>query len=139
MRHRHTFWINALLAISLASLPAAVLANNGNGHKPDKAKHNQGNNHGNNKQDKDIDWGDFRLKAKHMGYTGYKPLPPGIAKKLVRGQPLPPGIAKKAIPGDLGRLLPYYPGREWRIVGNDLVSVVISTAIVAEIIHDAFD
>ena len=35
------------------------------------------------------------------GYTGYKPLPPGIVKNLARGKPLPPGIAKRMVPGGM--------------------------------------
>ncbi len=60
---------------------------------------------------------------------------PGIAKNLVRGKPLPPGIAKKTLPASMINDLPYYPGYEWRAVGDDLVLVALSTAIVTSIIN----
>src|SRR5262245_12550800 len=40
--------------------------------------------------------------------TGYRPLPPGIAKNVARGKPLPPGIAKKKVPTTIVRHLPTY-------------------------------
>lgn len=64
---------------------------------------------------------------------------PGIAKNLVRGKPLPPGIAKKTLPASMINDLPYYPGYEWRAVGDDLVLVALSTAIVTSIINGVFD
>ena len=62
-----------------------------------------------------------------------------IAKNLVRGKPLPPGIAKKAVPASMLEQLPHYPGYEWRIAGNDLVLIAVSTAIVTSIINNVFD
>ncbi|MBD0917929.1 RcnB family protein [Klebsiella michiganensis] len=35
--------------------------------------------------------------------------------------------------------LPYYPGYEWRVVGQDLVLIALSTAIVTSIINGVFD
>ena len=35
--------------------------------------------------------------------------------------------------------LPYYPGYEWRVVGNDLVLIALSTAVVTAIINSVFD
>ena len=71
--------------------------------------------------------------------TGYKPLPPGIQKNLMRGKPLPPGIAKRGVPsGMLGRL-PVHPGYEWLVVGRDLVLMATATAMVADVLHDVFD
>ncbi|ERK18097.1 putative inner membrane protein [Pantoea sp. AS-PWVM4] len=35
--------------------------------------------------------------------------------------------------------LPYYPGYEWRIVGDDLVLIALSTAVVTAIINGVFD
>ncbi|MGY0155806.1 anti-virulence regulator CigR family protein [Edwardsiella tarda] len=90
-------------------------------------------------RDETFDWHDFRRQSRLLGIAGHKSLPPGIAKNLAKGKPLPPGIAKQVLPASLARLLPRYPGREWNIVGNDLVSVITGTAIVAEIIRHAFD
>ncbi|MEG0280300.1 MAG: anti-virulence regulator CigR family protein [Morganella sp. (in: enterobacteria)] len=72
------------------------------------------------------------------GFTGYASLPPGIAKNLARGKPLPPGIAKKMVPTPMLSGLPHYVGYEWRIVGNDLVLIALSTAIVTSIINNVF-
>jgi len=80
-----------------------------------------------------------RSLALNYGLTGYRSLPPGIAKNLARGKPLPPGIAKKMVPSSMLRDLPSYPGYEWRIAGNDLVLVALSTAIVASVINGVFD
>ncbi|MNF18899.1 hypothetical protein D3C81_1734650 [compost metagenome] len=66
-------------------------------------------------------------------------MPPGIAKNLARGKPLPPGIAKKMVPSSMLRDLPYYPGYEWRIAGDDLVLVALSTALVASVINGVFN
>ena len=61
------------------------------------------------------------------------------AKNVVRGKPLPPGIAKKTLPASMINDLPYYPGYEWRAVGDDLVLVALSTAIVTSVINGVFD
>ncbi|MDI5823374.1 anti-virulence regulator CigR family protein, partial [Salmonella enterica subsp. enterica serovar Kentucky] len=44
---------------------------------------------------------------------------------LTRGKPLPPGIAKKTVPASMLGQLPYYPGYEWKIVGDNLVLIVV--------------
>lgn len=80
-----------------------------------------------------------RSLAVQGGFTGYKPLPPGIRKNLARGKPLPPGIAKKAAPPALLRQLPQRPGYEWQVCGTDLVLVAVGTLIVAEVLKSVFD
>lgn len=87
----------------------------------------------------DISFATARHLAVNYGLTGYDSLPPGIAKNLARGKPLPPGIAKKAVPASMLGELPYYPGYEWKIVGDDLVLVALSTAVVTAIINGVFD
>lgn len=153
----------AVTFFSVALLSGAVYANpgNGNGNHGNSANHgNSGNkndkgnygkgqsgdNHGSRKNygkpdhvDSDISFNDARKIAMSLGLTGYKPLPPGIAKNLARGKPLPPGIAKKTVPASMLNQLPYYPGYEWRAIGNDLVLVALSTAIVTSIINGVFD
>lgn len=79
-----------------------------------------------------------RHLALNYGLTGYDSLPPGIAKNLARGKPLPPGIAKKTVPASMLGQLPSYPGYEWRVVGDDLVLIALSTAIVTSIINGVF-
>lgn len=123
--------------------------NHGNGG--DHSNQGQGNgksdeDHGNRKNygkpdhvDSDISFSRARSLAVNYGLVGYQALPPGIAKNLVRGKPLPPGIAKKTLPASMIHDLPYYPGYEWRAVGDDLVLVAFSTAIVTAIINGVFD
>ena len=76
--------------------------------------------------------------ATNYGMVGYAPLPPGIAKNLVRGKTLPPGIAKKYPPNAMLGQLPYHPGYEWRVAGSDLILVAIGTAIVADVLRNVF-
>ncbi|WP_058914388.1 anti-virulence regulator CigR family protein [Entomohabitans teleogrylli] len=87
----------------------------------------------------DISFSTARHLAVNYGLTGYQSLPPGIAKNLARGKPLPPGIAKKTVPASMLGQLPYYPGYEWNIVGNDLVLIALSTAVVTAVINGVFD
>ncbi|HGP0979638.1 TPA: anti-virulence regulator CigR family protein [Klebsiella aerogenes] len=126
--------------------------NNGNhGNSSDHSNKGQGNDkskedHGNRKNygkpdhvDSDISFSRARSLAVNYGLVGYQALPPGIAKNVVRGKPLPPGIAKKTLPASMINDLPYYPGYEWRAVGDDLVLVALSTAIVTSVINGVFD
>ncbi len=122
--------------------------NNGNGNKGNKGNAGQNKaysveprkNYGKpDRVESDISFSGARRLAMDHGLTGYRALPPGIAKNLARGKPLPPGIAKKAVPGSMLGQLPYYPGYEWQIVGNDLVLIALSTAVVTAIINGVFD
>ena len=122
-----------------------------NGKSSDHGNKGKGNNkskddHGNRKSygkpdhvDSDISFSQARSIAVNYGLVGYQALPPGIAKNLARGKPLPPGIAKKTLPAAMINDLPYYPGYEWRAVGEDLVLVALSTAIVTAVINGVFD
>lgn len=76
--------------------------------------------------------------AQSYGLRGYSELPPGIRKNLARGKPLPPGIAKKIVSSSLLSRLPRHDGYEWRIAGTDLVLISIATAVVADILYDVF-
>lgn len=154
--------------VSLSLFAAPVMANpgngNGNGHGGGQGNSsgNQGNkgNHGqkgNGEQknnvasehrknygkpdhvESDISFATARHLAVNYGLTGYDSLPPGIAKNLARGKPLPPGIAKKTVPASMLGELPYYPGYEWKIVGDDLVLIALSTTVVTAIINGVFD
>lgn len=77
--------------------------------------------------------------ALDYGLSGYSSLPPGIRKNLARGKPLPPGIAKKMVPSPLLSRLPRYPGYEWRVAGSDLILIAVATAVVADVLYDVFD
>ena len=85
-----------------------------------------------------LDYDHIRGIAVSTHQTGYKTLPPGIAKNLARGKPLPPGIAKKAVATPMLHELPAYPDYEWKRCGADLVLVQIATQVVAEVLADIF-
>jgi Ni/Co efflux regulator RcnB len=167
MFKRRTLKTALAAVISLTVLAAPVFANPGNGNgggshgnsgnhgnsgksadHGDKGQGNEKSNedHGNRKNygkpdhvDSDISFSRARSLAVNYGLVGYQALPPGIAKNVARGKPLPPGIAKKTLPASMINDLPYYPGYEWRAVGDDLVLVALSTAIVTSIINGVFD
>lgn len=158
--HFSTTALAVVLSLIFATAPALANPGNGNGHGNGQGNGgghgnsnagNQGNKHNNGnsnpgKSNKSVrDDADSRVSfdhARHLalnyGLTGYDSLPPGIAKNLARGKPLPPGIAKKAVPASMLGQLPSYPGYEWRIVGEDLVLIALSTAIVTTIINGVF-
>ncbi|MEL5426500.1 anti-virulence regulator CigR family protein [Serratia nevei] len=159
-KRRTTLTVLALIAsLGLSSAPALADKGgngngNGNGHG-NSGNHGNNGNHGNKGNKDHYDNGVYRNDdnlitvnlsrdrarslAHNYGLTGYRSLPPGIAKNLARGKPLPPGIAKKVVPRSMLRELPQYPGYEWRIAGDDLVLVALSTAIVASVINGVFD
>lgn len=152
-----------LVSFSLFTAPVMANPGNGNGNGHGGGQGNSSGNHGNNGQkgnpaqknngssdhrknfgkpdhvDSDISFATARHLAVNYGLTGYDSLPPGIAKNLARGKPLPPGIAKKTVPASMLGQLPYYPGYEWKIVGDDLVLIALSTAVVTAIINGVFD
>lgn len=100
---------------------------------------NPGVGRGNSEVSVSISAGDARRIARELGLTGYRPLPPGIARNLARGKALPPGIAKRFPPQNMLARLPKIDGHEWRITGRDLVLIAIGTAIVVEILNDVFE
>jgi len=68
--------------------------------------------------------------------AGYTALPPGIAMNLARGKPLPPGIAKRVLPTGLQTLLPAAPQGYGRfIVGDDLVLLELSSGLIADVVN----
>lgn len=154
MKKRRITAISVVLLTSLSLVSVSTFAdpggknhgNNGGNHgHRGQGNSNKGNN-GNPRKEYQpsqpaisISYSDARHLAVNYGLTGYQSLPPGIAKNLARGKPLPPGIAKKIVPTSMLRDLPNYPGYEWRIVGNDLVLIALSTAIVTTIINGVFD
>lgn len=159
-RRRGLITAVTVAALSLYSLSAVANPGNGNGNgngggqghgnaqgnKGGQGNGKSGQDHGSRKNygkpdhvDSDISFKDARSLAVNYGLTGYKSLPPGIAKNLARGKPLPPGIAKKAVPRSMLDQLPYYPGYEWQAIGDDLVLVALGTAIVTTIINGVFD
>lgn len=145
-----TIVLATLLTFSLSATP--VLANpgngnggghgnNGNGHKGNASQKTEHRKNGGKPDhvESDVSYAVARQLAVNLGLTGYQSLPPGIAKNLARGKPLPPGIAKKAVPASMLGQLPYYPGYEWKIVGDNLVLIALSTAVVTAIINGVFD
>lgn len=139
-----------VMSVTMAAAPALANPGNGNGngehgnsgkniYHGDKGNHghsaSQSDNGGGKGQrknygkpdhvDSDISYTTARALAVNYGLTGYKALPPGIAKKTV--------------PASMLNQLPYYPGYEWRVVGDDLVLIALSTAVVTAIINSVFD
>ena len=125
MKKIYALFIGMMLSISLPAIA-------GNGHG-NSGNHGQESNHGNNHHNDDYDWNDFHSQI----CSGNKPLPPGIKKNLVKGKPLPPGIAKRHVPAGILSTLPRHAGQEWNLIGSDFVSVVITSGIVGEIIHNS--
>ena len=80
----------------------------------------------------------FNTNPDAFGGSKPKALPPGIAKNLARGKPMPPGIAKTRFPGGLNSQLPYYPGYEWTMIGNDVAIVAEATNIIVDLFRDMF-
>jgi len=142
----------ALFALSLIAGPAAADPGKGHGqgsHGAGEKHAGQGNPHadkhshqGQNSAEQAgsaLSYATARALAERYGATGYRALPPGIAKNVARGKPLPPGIAKKTLPAALVKELPYYPGYEWRAVGDNLVLIALSTAVVTAVLNGVFD
>ncbi len=40
---------------------------------------------------------------------------------------------KRELPGDLRALLPYHKGRDYRVVGNDIVLIEIATELILDV------
>jgi hypothetical protein len=83
--------------------------------------------------------GEARRLAVANNLTGYRALPPGIARNHARGKSLPPGINRRLVPGNMRGKLPQIEGHEWRIAGKDLILVALATAVVVEILRDVFE
>ncbi len=86
--------------------------------------------------------GDYIRKAKTSG-QGLPPglakrqhLPPGLQKHIERTGRLPPGLEKRRLPGDLRALLPYHKGRDYRVVGNDIVLIETATELILDVMKD---
>ncbi|WP_188262597.1 anti-virulence regulator CigR family protein [Azospirillum tabaci] len=68
--------------------------------------------------------------------VGATALPPGIAKKLARGQPLPPGIAKKVAPIELRQRVPMcMNGWECILAGADMLILDAVHGTIADIVR----
>lgn len=125
--------------------------NNGNGNGNNKGKSDKGQSSKGKGGDSHGDGGSVTLRyagitlstaqgyAREYGLSGYSSLPPGIRKNLARGKPLPPGIAKKMVPAPMLARLPVYPGYEWQVAGTDLILVAVATAVVADVLLNVFD
>jgi Ni/Co efflux regulator RcnB len=124
---------------------------NGNGNGNNKGKSDKGQSSKSKGGDSHGDSGSVTLRhagitistaqgyAREYGLSGYSSLPPGIRKNLARGKPLPPGIAKKMVPTPMLARLPVYPGYEWQVAGTDLILVAVATAVVADVLLNVFD
>jgi hypothetical protein len=138
-----------LLTVSLLALASLQPALAGNHNSKDK---DRGKDQGRQEQDAGdilldvaITAAEIAIIHEFIGEYGVAPfggapqgLPPGIAKNLARGKPLPPGIAKRYLPGNLLGRLPPRPGYEWLVVDNDILLVVAATAVIVDVLADAF-
>jgi hypothetical protein len=85
----------------------------------------------------DSDRGVFR-EYYRVHRDAVKPLPPGIAKNLVRGKPLPPGIARTRVPDAVLVQLPWRPpGYTFFLVGDRIV-LLNANGLVADILTSIF-
>ncbi len=85
--------------------------------------------------------GDYITKAK-VKHNGLPPglakrqyLPPGLQKHIERTGRLPPGLEKRELPGDLRGLLPYRKGKDYRVVGNDIVLIETATNLILDVMQ----
>ncbi|MXP48802.1 hypothetical protein FD733_02980 [Pantoea sp. Eser] len=109
---------------------------NGKDHSSQGKKKKGGDPH---RAESEISYAFARDLARQHGLTGYSSLPPSIAKNLARGKPLPPGKAKRSVLSSMLDSLPDYPGYQWKILGDNLVLISLSTAVVKAIINNVFD
>ena len=135
------------VSVMLALVSSPVWADPPPGRgKPDKSVRQAGKKGGKGKKDAGsvalvragISAEAARRLAVEAHLTGYRALPPGIAKNLARGKPLPPGIARKTVPSSLLGRLPHHAGYEWQVAGTDLILVAVATDIVAEVLSGVF-
>lgn len=136
-------WLAAAMAVLSVSLPAKAAPPHGKGNPGGGNTGKGGGVH------VEIEVGDLvyagitaalaRQYAHDFGLKRYGTLPPGIRKNLARGKPLPPGIAKKMLPESFLARLPHHPGYEWRAAGADLILVSVATAVIADILYDVFN
>ncbi|MEE8501848.1 MAG: hypothetical protein V3S23_03950 [Kiloniellales bacterium] len=87
--------------------------------------------------------GDYITKARSSG-GGLPPglakrqqLPPGLQKHIQRTGRLPPGLEKRGLPSGLRGLLPYHKGKDYRVVGNDIMLIEIATGLILDIMVGA--
>lgn len=67
-----------------------------------------------------------------------KPLPPGIAKNLIRGKPLPPGITRTRVPDAVLVRLPWRPPSYTFFLVGDRVVLLDGKGLVADILSSIF-
>jgi hypothetical protein len=74
-------------------------------------------------------------KAPH-GLAKREALPPGLNKRLERGDVLPPGLEERRLPGDLEARLSVLPKNYVRLrIGGDLIVKNLKTDAVVDIIR----
>jgi hypothetical protein len=87
--------------------------------------------------------GDYvkKAKVKHQGLppglAKRQQLPPGLQKHIERTGRLPPGLEKRELPHDLRALLPYHKGRDYRVVGSDIVLIETATNVILDVMQGA--
>jgi hypothetical protein len=125
-----------VLAIALLTIVAPQVESQGAGRGKGKSNERAGEVVGIRGSGTDVE---IRIIRDYYAVRSHrqKPLPPGIAKNLVRGKPLPPGIARTRVPDDLLVLLPARTGARWLVAGNVAV-LVGSRDVVVDIVRLGF-
>ena len=116
---RTRLFVLAMTALAIASLPAAAQGRGKGKEKSAPAATREDTRMGRVTSDE--------IRTIHDYYKTNrietKPLPPGIAKNLLRGKPIPPGIERTRVSVDLVSKLTPRPGFAWFVVGDRLVLV----------------
>lgn len=146
-----------VLLISLAVVPATVLADKGgrqaNGREKSNKKHEQAYDDRRDAsvsvefrfgdQDRRVvsDYYGGQVKAGHcppgLAKKGNGCMPPGQAKKWARGRPLPADVVFYDLPRDLIVRLPPPPeGHRYVRVAGDVLLIAIGTSMVVDAVQD---
>ena len=59
-----------------------------------------------------------------------------VASRLIHMNFAQQDTRKRELPGDLRRLLPYHKGKDYRVVGNDIVLIEIATELILDVMKD---
>ena len=127
--HRHPATLPLLLLLAAVATPMAA-------QRPEKPR-SQKHETGVVVVFRTGDRGVFRDYFRAHRITG-KPLPPGIARNLVRGKPLPPGITRTRVPEEILVRLPARPSGYEVVIVGDRVVMLDRGGLVVDIMLDIF-
>lgn len=116
------------VAMSMCAMPALAYPGDDNGLQDQNA----------DAADQSISYAAARQLAVDYGLTGYSALPLDVAQNLAQGAPLPANIVKQRVPAVMLTQLPYTPGQEWQIVGDNLVLIAVGSDRVTSMLAGVF-